>query len=159
MITLNKPSNHGVQQPVKQNSPTKKLERLLQKQRKRTKAQLVAGTLVLQKSPRLQLTPTGLLLPKDPLLPTLLLHQARSPSRRTTAVPTQTIYVSKQKRSRSLAVVFWRLESLTKAVNQRKSGRTRSPCLKTKKTSTFLAKARKPNVKNNARKRTGSMLI
>ena len=159
VITLNKPINHGAQQPVKQSLPMKKLEKLLQKQKKRTKAQLVVGTLVLQKLRMFQLTPTGLLLPKAPLLPMLLLHQSRSPSQRIIAVPTQTIYVSKQRRSQSSVVVFWKHESLTKAVSQRKSGRTRSLCLKTKKTSTFPAKARKLSVRSNARKRIGSMLI
>ena len=159
VITLNKPINHGAQQPVKQSLPMRKLEKLSQKQKRKMKAQLVVGTRVLQKLQMFQLTPTGLLLPKAPLPPMLLLRQLRSPSRRTTAVPTQTIYVSKQKRSRSSVVVFWKPESLMKAVSQRKSGRTRSPCQKTKKTSIFPAKARKLNVKSNARKRTGSMLI
>lgn len=75
MTTLNKPINHGAQQLVKQSLPMRKLEKPSQKQKKKTKAQLVAGTLVLQRLRMFRLMPTGLLLPKAPLLPMLLLHR------------------------------------------------------------------------------------
>ena len=99
VITRNKLINHGVRQPANLNLLMKRQGKPLQKQKRKKKAQLVGGILVLLKLRILQLMPMALLPPKALLLQTFLLHQSRSPSLRTTAVPTLIISRSKQRKS------------------------------------------------------------